>query len=340
MNGWQRWVQRCTAREGATSLALFRIGVGLCVLLSIGSVVAAGLVQPLWIDRAHGGMRTLAHPSWLVALLGGATPAVIWSLVGASLAGAGALVVGVGGRPVALLTALAATNLVDVNGHAGGSYDELMANALWLVFLGGGEQTLSLRARWATGQWWPEAHAFAFPRWLGIWQLCLMYGTTGLQKVSAYWVPGGDASALYYILQQPTWHRADMSWLAWWFPLTQVATTVTWLWEVTAFSWILWVYLGEHPDRGGRLGRWARRLHLAEAYALVGLGMHLAIFVTMEVGPFSPLSLAFYPLLVAPAAWRRLQRRWGRSEEGVGGAHAHRGAATGRDRRADDPAPG
>jgi len=309
MSFWQRWVERCMATESATTLALFRIAVGACVLLTIGSVVAAGLVQPLWIDRAYGGMRTLSHPSWLVALLGGATPTVIWGLVTASLAGGMCLVAGVGGRPVALATALAVGNLVDVNGHAGGSYDELLANALWLVVLGPGDATLSLRVRWSTGRWWPDAQVLAFPRWLGIWQLCLMYGTTGLQKVSAYWVPGGESSALYYILQQPTWQRFDMSWVAPLFPLTQVATTVTWLWEVTAFSWVLWVWYAATPERPGRLRALSNRLRLRTVYAVIGIGMHLVILATMEVGPFSPLSLAFYVLLAQPREWEAWLRR-------------------------------
>ena len=31
----------------------------------------------------------------------------------------------------------------------------------------------------------------------------LVYWTTGVQKVSAYWVPGGDFSALYFIGSNP-----------------------------------------------------------------------------------------------------------------------------------------
>lgn len=305
MSRWQRWVARCATTEGATSLALFRIAVGLGTWLTLGSVAAKGLVPVLWFHRDAGGMLPL-EGTWLVAALGGATPTVILGLLGVALVGATGLVLGVGGRPVALATALATTALIDTNGHAGGSYDELLSNALWLVFLGRGDATLSLAARWRTGRWWPEVPVRAFPRWLGIWQLCLMYGTTGLQKVSAHWVPGGEASALYYILQQPTWQRTDMRWVAHVYPLTQVATTLTWLWEVTAFAWILWVYYAETPERPGRLRAFANRWHLAWGYAAVGLVMHALIFATMEVGPFSPLSLAFYLLLVSPAAWRRL----------------------------------
>ena len=301
---WDRWVDRCSATESSTSVALFRILLGLVTLYLLATVVQAGLVEVLWVDRAHGGMQNLKG-NWLVQLLGGATPRVAWGLVIGSAAGALATTMGVGGRAVSLVTLLMVTALVDVNGHAGGSYDELLGNAWWLLVLAGGHRTLSLSAWWRTGSWWPEEQVFAFPRWLGIWQLCLMYGSTGLQKVSAYWVPGGDHSALYYIMQQPTWQRADMSWVAPLYPLTQLATAVTWWWEVTAPLWILFVWYAHTPDHHGRLRAWSNRLQLRWVYAGIGVVMHLIIFATMEVGPFSPLSLTFYVLLASPAEWER-----------------------------------
>jgi len=307
---WQRWVARCSATESATSLALFRIGIGLVTLYTLGSVVAAGLVEQLWVDAAHGGMMPL-HPSWLIAGLGGATPTVVWSVLVVAMGAASLVILGIGGRAAALVALFTVTSLVDLNGHAGGSYDELLGNAWWLVVLAGGHHTLSVQARWRTGRWWPEAPVIAFPRWLALWQLCLMYGSTGWQKVSAYWVPGGDHSALYYIMQQPTWHRYDMAWVAAWFPLTQLATAVTWWWEVTAPLWILFVWYAHTPDRPGRMRAWSNRLRLRWVYAGIGVVMHLVIFATMEVGPFSPLSLAFYVLLASPGEWEQ----WlGRSE--------------------------
>jgi hypothetical protein len=309
---WSRWVDKVTSFEGATSLALFRVALGLGTLLTVGSVVWRGLVPVLWIDQAHGGYRTLGDGPWLVAWLGGPTPEVIWPLTVGALLGGALLTVGLGGRLAALVTLVCCTNVLSVNGHAGGSYDDLLTNGLWLLVLGGGTQTLSLDARLAQGTWAPPgATALAFPRWLAIWQLVLMYCTTGLQKVSAYWVPGGDASALYYILQQPEWHRRDMSFLAWLFPVTQLATTATWLWEVTAPVWILAIWYAADPLRPGRLRSWFRRLHVRWVYTVVGLVMHALIWVTMEVGPFTPLSLAFYFATVHPWEWERLSSATG-----------------------------
>lgn len=309
IRAWTGWVDAIRARESATALALFRIGMGLGVLLTVGSPTWRGLVPVLWIDVANGGYRSLGHGPWLVAWLGGPTPAVVWGLVITALVAGAAMAVGVGGRFASFVALVACENVLSINGHAGGSYDQLLTNGLWLAVLAGGEQTLSLTARLRTGTWFPAATAPAWPRWLVAWQLVLMYGTTGLQKVSAYWVPGGEASALYYILQQPEWHRRDASFVAYVFPLTQLATTVTWLWEVGAPLWIVAMALARTPTPSRRR-TWANRVRWG--FALLGIGMHAVIFVMMEVGPFSPLSLAFYAAMVHPFEWDAWFARWRR----------------------------
>ena len=309
MSFWQRWVSALSATEGATSLALFRIAIGLGSLYTIGSVALRGLVPILWIDEDYGGYRSLGDGPWLVARLGGPTPGVTWSLVIGALVGSLLVTLGAGGRISALFALVCANNVLSINGHAGGSYDELLTNGLWLVVLSGGHQTLSLDAWRRTGRLASGEQILSFPRWLAIWQLVLMYWTTGLQKVSAYWVPGGDASALYYILQQPEWHRYDMSAVAYVFPLTQLATTVTWLWEVLAPLWIFAIWYSLHPERPGLLRRWSNRIYLRSLFAITGIVMHAVIFVTMDVGPFSLLSLAFYTTTVHPHEWEALWAR-------------------------------
>ena len=80
MSRIRAWVDACSATESATSLALFRIAIGLCTLLTIGTVVGLGLDEVLWVHSDYGGMRALNDPPWLIAALGGATPTVIRSL--------------------------------------------------------------------------------------------------------------------------------------------------------------------------------------------------------------------------------------------------------------------
>lgn len=303
MRAWDRIVEALSGTESATSTALFRLGMGLAVWHAVGPMVWRGLVPVLWTDAADGGYLPLGEGPWLVALLGGPHPPQVWSLVAASLAGATAMVLGVGGRLAALVTLLSTHAITDLNPYAGGSYDMLMANGLWLCVLAGGDATLSVTARLATGRWWPSVAIWSAPRWLAGFQLVLMYWATGWQKLSAYWVPGGESSALYYILQQPEWHRRPMEWVAPLFPLTQLATTGTWLWEVSAPVWLWAVWLAATAERGGPWRAWASRLRVRTVYAGVGVLLHLAIFVSMDVGPFSFLSLAFYAAMVLPGEW-------------------------------------
>lgn len=309
MSWWRAIVGRASGTESATGFALFRAAMGVGVLHALLPMVWRGLVPVLWVDRADGGYLPLNDGPWLVALLGGPHPPQVWALVGVALASAVAMVVGVGGRVVALTALWSSNALTDLNPYAGGSYDMLMANGLWLCVLGGGDQTLSLTARWRTGRWWPRVEVWSAPRWLAAYQLVLMYCATGFQKLSAYWVPGGDHSALYYIMQQTEWQRRPMEWVAPLYPLTQVATLVTWLWEVTAPVWLLAVWYAATPERGGRLRGWSNRLGVRWLYVAAGLVMHAVIFTTMDVGPFSYLSTAFYVVMFGPDEWERWLRR-------------------------------
>jgi hypothetical protein len=305
---WTAWVTALSARESATSLALFRIGMGLGVLLTVGSVVAHGLVAVLWLQPEDGGMRRLGEGPWLLALLGGPSPMTVWTLVFGSLLGGALMVAGVGGRWASLTALVCTVNVVNINSHTGGSYDELLTNGLWLSVIGPGHGTLSLAARMRTGTWWPAAQALAFPRWLVLWQLVLMYCMTGLQKLSFYWVPGGEASALYYIFQQPTWQRMDMRFVAWIYPLTQMGTLVTWFWEVLSPLWLLALVWSAWPERAGRVGRLSNRIGLRWWFFGIGILAHVLIWVTMEVGPFTLLSLVYYVAAFHPWEWDSLKR--------------------------------
>ena len=144
-------------------------------------------------------------------------------------------------------------------------------------------------------------------------RLVLVYGTTGLQKLSAHWLPGGELSALYYIMQQPSWQRIDMAWLAPFYPLTQAATLTTWCWEICAPLLLLAYVFRSTRTRPGRMRGWMNTHDFRTLYAAFGIAMHLGIFLTMEVGPFTWISLAFYACLWHPDewthVWRRLQRR-------------------------------
>lgn len=303
----QRFIAWVHAPEGATPLALFRMLVGFTVVVTVGSVMADGVLDLIWVDQAHGGYRVFRRPHTLVQWLGGATPEVMWSLAWATIAASVALILGVGGRvlPFVVLQLFLA---VDINGHAGGSYDLMIKNALWLCVLCPTTATLSVDAWIWRGRPWRGRPVPAWARALILIQLILVYWTTGLQKVSAHWVPVGEFSALYYILQQPTWQLYDMRWVAWLYPVTQVATAITWLWEVTVPLWLLAHYYRGTRDRGG----WLRERFIAwdvrSLYAAVGVFFHGALVLTMNVGPFPLISLAFYVAAWTEEEWRDMAR--------------------------------
>lgn len=297
---WSAWVALTSIREPGTALARFRIAVGLVILYSLVSMIAAGLVEVMWVDAAYGGLQTLSTRHWLVGLLGGRTVTTAWTLVGAGLVLASLVVVGLGGRLTTLLTLQVYYALTTAHGTLSGGYDTLITNALWLLVLGEGTATLSLDSRRRTGRWRSDRLVSAWPRYLVIVQLVVVYTTTGLHKLSPVWTPGGDYSALYWVFQEPTWRRFDMAFTASVFPLTQLATAVTWWWEVLA-PLLLVVYWARYTaDRGGRVRRGLNRFDLRKPWAAVGVGLHLGILALLNVGPFSPISLAYYLCLIPP----------------------------------------
>lgn len=308
IGAWSRIVARMTAPEDPLPLALFRIGVALAVLVSVGSVVSHDLVGVLWLDADAGGYRALGRGPWLIRWLGGPTPEIVWPLVWTSLASATLLLIGAGGRVTAFVSLQTLMAVVDINGHAGGSYDELTKNALWLLVLAPSTATWSVDAWVLRGSPFRGRPVPAWARVLPVVQIVLVYWTTGLQKVSAYWVPGGDLSALYYILQQPSWQRWDLSIFAYVYPLTQLATGVTWLWEVTSPLWLLALWYRATRERSGWVRAWFNAWDVRTIYAVVGVIMHAALTVTLDVGPFPVISLAFYPLFWTGAELRTLPR--------------------------------
>ena len=306
---WRAWVGLIATREPGTTLALFRIAVGLLLTWSWVEPWASGVVPMIWIGDEWGGVRALGH-SWLFDLLGGASPTAVYSVIGLTALSGLALTLGLFSRPAALIGLVGGLELSRLNGHAAGSYDNLFSNALWLLVLARADATLSLRCRLRTGRWTSDLLVAAWPRWLLILQLVTMYCSTGLQKVSSHWVPGGDLAALYLILQQPTWQRFGMAWVADFYPLTQAATLLVWLFEVGAPLLLIIFWARHGRSRGGRLRAALNRFDLRKPFALYGLSMHAGIMATMEVGPFSPLSMAFYIALVHPREWP-----WGAGEQ-------------------------
>lgn len=288
-------------RESPTPLALFRIGVGISLLWLLLPMllthVGHDVVVFAFVDRAFGGYRNL-HGTWGADLLGGPTPVVITSLLWASAVSGLLMVLGLFGRAPVLVAAICTRIGLSQNMDVSGAGDALVGNALLLLLLGDVTATLSLDC-WlrskreadplAAGKSGPRCCdrtlIASWPRQLAVVQLCIIYTSTGLQKlVSTAWSPFDGFSALYQILQSPHWAKYPAlisetnGALA--LPLA-VMTAVTIVWEVTFFLVLF--------RRGWRC-----------AYVIVGIGVHAGILLLMEVGVFSVVSMAFYPVLFSP----------------------------------------
>jgi hypothetical protein len=307
---WGRWVALLSEREPGTSLALFRAACGLCVLYSIGSVAAHGLVPVLWLDPAHGGYTCPGDGPRLFRWLGGVHPETVWPVVAAALLAGLLLVIGLGGRLTAFVALQTYKALYFINPDATGGYDWLLTNALWLLVLGRSTATLALDCRLRTGRWRSDEAVSAWPRYLAIYQIVLVYWSTGMHKLSGAWTPAEGFSALYYILQEPTWQRWDMQWLAWVYPLTQIGTATAWAWELTAPLLLLVLWYRRTAARPGRVRALCNRLPLRGLWILIGLMLHLGVLLFMNVGPFSGVSLSYYLCLFGPGEWRVAGLRW------------------------------
>jgi len=310
---WLSWVELLARREDGTALAAFRIAVGLVLVYSLLSVAAAGLVEVIWVDVAHGCYRSLGSGNWLVRLLGGPTPGVVWALWGVALVSAAGVITGVATRAAALFGLQSYLALISLNGDTSGGYDLMITNALFLLLLARSDETLSVSCRFRRGRWTSSAEVQAWPRYLMVFQLVVVYGATGLQKMSAVWTPGGGFTALYWVFQDPTWLRFHMEWTAWIMPLTQIMTATVWVWEVTAPALLLVYYFRYTAERSGWLRRMFNRWDLRKPFALLGIGMHIGILCGMNVGPFSWISMSYYLCLWRPDEIRAAVRRLGRT---------------------------
>lgn len=298
--GWRAWVTLLDRREAGTTLACFRIAIGLVTLYSLLDVGLARLVDVLWVDYHSGGYACLGTGNWLMTSLGGATPDVVHALYGVALGAAVLVTVGLAGRLSALVAGQAYMALVFVNGSATGGYDALITNALLLLVLGDATRTLSLDCRLRSGRFVSDVSVPAWPRYVAVFQLVVMYTTTGLHKLSSAWLPMGGYSALYDVFQEPTWRRFDMRWTAHVYPLTQLATATTWFFEVGAPVLLVWFYFRHTRERPGRARAWFARRDLRVPFVTIGLVLHLGILVTLNVGPFSWAAMAYYLCLWHP----------------------------------------
>lgn len=289
-NAWARWVALCQREEDALPVAVVRVLTGLTVAGHIAHLALSGALPLVWFDSDHGGLRNL--DGGVLHAIGGAVPQVVvpWCIL--TFVAAIAMVIGLT-RWATWATWLGFWVLADLNGQAGGSYDELLTSTLFLLGCSGAHRRLSVLRPSSTG-------SLACVRWLLVGQLVTVYLSTGMQKVSAHWVPWGDHMALWYILQQPTWQRIPMFWLAPAAWVTRVATVVSWSFEMLAPVLLLAFWYRNTRTRPGWVRAQFNRLDARTLFLAVGFGMHIGIEISMEVGAFSLATVALYAACFSP----------------------------------------
>jgi len=107
------------------------------------------------------------------------------------------VMLGLCSRVSTFICLIAYINIHRLNGETSGSSDIVITNALWLLFLARSGATLSVDAWFKHRKFITDTLIPAWPRYLIIVQLVAIYCTTGVQKVSIYWLPFGDWAALY-----------------------------------------------------------------------------------------------------------------------------------------------
>lgn len=315
---WRALIAFVEDREDPAAVALARIVVctGLWTHMAEGLVTGGSAF--VW-SRAPDGIA--AGDGWL-SVIGGATPAHVVGVCVVCMVSAFMASIGWLTKPSLFVAWLTFRALCGLNGIVDAGYDGLMLDVMVPLFLSGCDRAFSVDA-WRRRAREPEPVLVArWPRMLLVMQIGLLYGGTALMKASAGWVPGGSASALWFILHQPPWTRffVETSLPLWLYPLTQLATTTTWLFEVMGPLFVVAVFLRERPSgsSGGRLKRLLDRVHFREAWLAYGIALHVGIEVTMEVGAFFLATMALYVCALRPREWRALLARVARRRQPPG----------------------
>jgi hypothetical protein len=302
---WRRWTRLLETREAATSLALCRIVTGLTLIHGLWRMTLSGAWRAVWVESAHGGVLPLSEP-WFPWLAPG-TPEETLRVMAVTACGAVLTTLGLFTRLGVFLAWLGARSLSTSIVIGPQTSDSVLFNLLFPLFFSGCGRSLSLDA-WLFRK---PREVLAWPRYLLIGQMTLMYWAAGVQKISSGWIPGGSMDAVWYILQWTHWLKRpiDMEALAPWYWLTQALTLGTWVLENSAPVLLLAFWFRHTRERPGKLRALFNRLDVRSIYVALALLMHLGIWATLEVGEFFGYCTAYVLCCYAPREWQQLFAR-------------------------------
>lgn len=312
---WSWWVGLWSRQESPKILAIVRILIGLVLLADLLTIARLDLVVRLWGPAELGGMGEVMTRTPLPELYRWFAPTetlpwVAWGVL------TGAMVCFILGflTPVAGIVALLVyAQLAQVLPLGDRGIDLMIRNVLLILSLSGCNRIWSVDAL----LFGARDRVPAWPRHLLIVQLLVMYFAAGIQKTAVAWWPWGGYSALYLVLQDPSIAAWRFGWLERFYPVTQLATAATMVFELLAAPMVLAWWYRDTRERPGRLRALFNRLDLHRWWMLVGVMLHVGIAATMSIGIFPYAMLAFYPAFFHPDELEALARRV-RVRAGVG----------------------
>ena len=285
------------------------------ILSDLLTILRLDLVVTLFAPAEAGGLSDVVSRGkepWVYQWFGASATTAIalyWVMLGASLL----LLLGALTPVSCLVLLLAWSQHAQIAPAADRGIDLLLRNMLFLLMFSGAGRCLSVDSfvRWRR-MYDPADRCMAWPRYLIILQVVVMYFAAGIEKMGFAWTPLGGYSALFLILQDWAVARFIFDWLAnqpYYF-LTQVGTAGTLLWEWTAPVMVYALYVKATPGGAGRLRKWVENIHFREVWLVVGTLFHLSLFITMELGIFPFAMVATYVAFYHPKEWERLLPRW------------------------------
>lgn len=307
----QKWVELWNQREVPTVLALIRISIGLVLLWDLGHVALLELTEVLFAPPLEGGLPSNLLKRDPLPEVYRYFPQVgetgVWTFR-VCLASVALWTLGIGTRFTGLVALLSYAQLGLILPLGDRGIDMMLRNVMVLLLFSGSHKALSVDAWLRTGSLRGDgALQPAWPRHLIILQLVVMYFSAGVQKTALAWTPFGGYTALYIILQDPHVSRfGDGPWMDTLLPLLRLGTAATHIFEWTAPAMLVAYWLRYTHTRGGRLRAFVKRWRPHWFWILVGVGLHVGIAVTMNLGIFPFAMLALYWAWFHPSELPRL----------------------------------
>jgi hypothetical protein len=271
------------------SFALVRITLGCVGLLSLAGLTPVELYWPLdgMVPVSSGvlGFRAVVASAGLGTVVG-------WAVYVLLVAAFAAMTVGYRSDLAVLACFLGVVVQHQWNRLPLSSAHQVMLNLLFCLIWAETGRVWSVDAmrRSSAAQTATVSEGVApWPLWLMRFQIAVVYGSSGLWKLAN--TPWRDGSAVHWVLNLNGFHR-----FPWAIPAVVEPGLALLTWGTVAFELAFPVLVCFRRTRA--------------AAVLGGIGLHLGLGLTLELGPFSILMIASYAAFLDPERTPALMERW------------------------------